>query len=102
MIIRQRGSVVMPTTALIMRRFKVDELALRRLCNAHPSFLSLCEDYATACCALERWQNDEAKAADYRSVIEELEREISSFLTGGAPIDGSSSAYSTNGPKRSH
>ncbi|WJS01955.1 hypothetical protein [Roseibium aggregatum] len=92
----------MPTAALIMHRFNVDELAVRRLCNSHPAFLSLCEDYATACCALERWRNDEAKAADYRSVIEELEREISSFLTGSAPIDGPSPAYSTNGPKRSH
>ncbi|MEE4010790.1 hypothetical protein V1T76_01945 [Roseibium sp. FZY0029] len=92
----------MPAAALIMHRFKVDELALRRLCSTHPAFLSLCEDYATACCALERWENDEAKAEDYRAVIEELEREISSFLTGSVRIDGPPPASSTNGPKRSH
>lgn len=92
----------MPTAALIMRRFNVDELAVRRLCNNHPAFVSLCEDYATACCALDHWQADADKAADYRAVIEELEREISSFLTGSARYDGPSQASSTNGPKGSH
>jgi hypothetical protein len=92
----------MPAAALIMRRFNVDELALRRLCSAHPAFLSMCEDYATACCALARWGNDEAKAADYRAVIEELEREISSFLAGSTRYVGPSQASSTNGPKGSH
>ncbi len=92
----------MPTAALIMRRFNVDELAVRRLCNSHPAFLSLCEDYATACCALERWQNDEAKAADYLAVIEELEREISCFLSGSIGTGGALPASTANGPKGSH
>ncbi|TYC48323.1 hypothetical protein FMN50_27490 [Rhodobacterales bacterium] len=72
----------MSTTALIMDRFNADELAVRRLLTRVPAFAALCEDYATACCALARWSEDENKAADYKAIIEELEREISGFLIG--------------------
>ncbi len=70
----------MTTAFLVMRRFNVDELTVRRLFKSNPVFQSLCEDYATACCALERWRSDERKAGDYVAVIEELEQGISDFL----------------------
>jgi hypothetical protein len=64
----------------VIRRFSAQELAVRRLHASDPDFRALCEDYATAICAFERWRDDEAKAEHYRQIIEELEDEIAEFL----------------------
>lgn len=66
--------------ALVASRFAAYELAIRRLFVSDPEFRGLCEDYATARSALERWEADDAKARDYRQLVEELEEEISMVL----------------------
>ncbi|PKA38856.1 hypothetical protein CWR43_36000 [Rhizobium sullae] len=47
-----------------------------------PEFRSLCEDYATARGALERWRADEGRARDFQQLTEEIEAEIEEFIHG--------------------
>jgi len=70
----------MTDLALVVHRFTEYELAVRRCWASDLEFRAVCEDYATATCAVERWKTDEAKAAHYRKIIEELEDEIQEYL----------------------
>ena len=58
----------------------MQELAIRRLCARDPSFKEICEDHTTATCAAQRWSNDEIRAAEYRELITDIEREIIDYL----------------------
>jgi len=66
----------------VIRRFPLQELSIRRLYVRMPEFRSLCDDYATARCALERWQSDEGKVRDFQQLIDEIETEINEFIEG--------------------
>ncbi|MBO9196948.1 hypothetical protein J5277_22810 [Rhizobium sp. 16-449-1b] len=70
----------MEELSAIISRFPAQELSIRRLYARAPEFRSLCEDYATARCALERWKADERKADDFRRLSEEIELEIQELL----------------------
>lgn len=70
----------MEELSAIIRRFPAHELSIRRLYTHAPEFRSLCEDYATARCALERWIADEHKADDFRRLSEEIALEIQELL----------------------
>lgn len=70
----------MSELASVLCHFPQREFAIRRLCACDPDFRTLCEDYATATRAIERWSDDEGKAAHYREIIEELENEIQEYL----------------------
>lgn len=78
----------MTDAAAVIRRFSAQELAVRRLHASDPDFRALCEDYATAVCALERWRADDEKAEHYGQIIEELENEIAEFLEAQQQIPG--------------
>ena len=65
----------------VIRRFPMQELAIRRLCTRYPSFKEICEDHNTATCAAERWSADEMRAAEYRDLIVEIEQEITDYLS---------------------
>ena len=65
----------------VIARFPMQELAIRRLCARDPSFREICEDHATATCAIQRWSADEKRAAEYRDLIAEIEQEITDNLT---------------------
>jgi hypothetical protein len=64
----------------VIRQFPMQELAIRRLYASDPEFRDICEDYVTANCALERWQADMVKAAEFREMSEEIEREILKYI----------------------
>ncbi|PRX11524.1 UNVERIFIED_ORG: hypothetical protein BCL66_10110 [Martelella mediterranea] len=64
----------------VISKFPEHEFALRRLLGLDPDFEALCEDYAIATEALEVWQHDAARAAQYRNLVAELEKEILQFI----------------------
>jgi hypothetical protein len=64
----------------VIKRFPMQELAIRRHYASDPDFREACEDYVTANRSLERWQADDAKAAEFRATIEEIEREIIGYF----------------------
>jgi hypothetical protein len=64
----------------VIKRFPMQELAIRRHYASDPDFREACEDYVTANRSLERWQADDAKAAEFRATIEEIELEIIEYL----------------------
>ncbi len=64
----------------VISRFPAQELIILRLYARMPEFRSLCEDYATARCALQRWIEDERKAEDFRRLSEEIELEIQELV----------------------
>lgn len=72
----------MSDLAAVIRNFPMHELAIRRLYRRMPEFRTLCEDYATARCALERWQADEGKVRDFQLLIEEIGAEIEETIQG--------------------
>lgn len=72
----------MSDLSTVIRHFPVHELAIRRLYTRMPEFRTLCEDYATAQCALERWQADEVKVRDFQLLIEEIRAEIEEVIQG--------------------
>lgn len=74
--------------APVIRRFPTQEFTARRLCASDPEFRRLCEDYAIAICALERWTTDKAKAQDYRRIVGELEEEILEYFEIGQRLPG--------------
>jgi hypothetical protein len=64
----------------VTKRFPMQKLAIWRHYAADPDFREACEDYVTANRSLERWQADEAKAAEFKALIEAIEREITAYL----------------------
>ncbi len=72
----------MSDLAAVIRHFPMHELTIRRLYLRTPEFRSLCDDYATASCALDRWHADEDKARDFRQLIDEIAAEIEEFILG--------------------
>ncbi len=64
----------------VIERFPMQELAIRRQYASDPDFREACEDYVTASRSLNRWQADEAKAAEFQTIIEEIEQEITEYL----------------------
>ncbi len=64
----------------VTKRFPMQKLAIWRHYAADPDFREACEDYVIANRSLERWHADEAKAADFKEVIEQLEQEITDYL----------------------
>ncbi len=72
----------MSNLAPVLRRFAAHEFVIRRLYAFDPEFRSLCEDFEIASHALAQWHADDAKAGDYRRLIEELEDEIAEFIGG--------------------
>lgn len=75
----------MKGVASVVGRFAAQEFAIRRAYAADPDFREICDDFASAVCALARWSGDEGKAADYRQIIHELEDEISEYLAKRYP-----------------
>ncbi len=72
----------MSDLSTVVEHFQMHELTIRRLYGRIPEFRSLCEDYATARTALERWRTDEQKLHDFRMLTEEIETEIEEFIQG--------------------
>ena len=70
----------MKGAASVIRRFGNQEFAIRRAYIADPEFQELCDYYASAAQAIERWSADEKRAGDYRRIAEELEEEITRYL----------------------
>lgn len=70
----------MSDLAGVIRHFPMHELTIRRLYMRMSEFRSLCEDYTTAQCALERWRKDEGKVKDFQQLIEEIETEIEELI----------------------
>ncbi|MCV3244095.1 hypothetical protein [Mesorhizobium sp. ZC-5] len=70
----------MPDLVPIIRRFSGHEFEIRRQYSHDPEFRAICEDHAAATRALARWEEDHAKAEDYRQLIRELEDEILAYL----------------------
>lgn len=68
--------------ATVIRRFPLHELSIRRLYVRMPEFRSLCEDFATAKYALERWREDDGKVSDFQQLCEEIEAEIEEYIQG--------------------
>ncbi|MDQ0321517.1 hypothetical protein QO002_003655 [Pararhizobium capsulatum DSM 1112] len=68
--------------ATVVRKFPEHELIVRRLYVRKPEFRSLCEDYATARAALERWQADTGKMEEFQQLVEEIEAEIEDVIHG--------------------
>ncbi|PSJ54858.1 hypothetical protein [Kumtagia ephedrae] len=66
--------------APVLRHFAGHEFEIRRRCASDPAFSAICEDYAAAATALERWKGDRRKAQDYRQLLLELEDEIREHL----------------------
>ena len=75
-----RQAAAMKELATIIKRFPMQELAIRRFYASDPDFREACEDYVTANRTLERCQEDEAKAAEFRAMIKEIEREITAYF----------------------
>ena len=72
---------------LCIGRFPAHEFSIRRLYASDPDFRELCENYATAVSALERWSYDAIKSEDYRQIIKELEEEILDIVETQQPLD---------------
>jgi len=64
----------------VIKRFPMQELAIWRHYTSDPDFRQACEDYVIANRSLERWQADRVKAAEFKALIEELEREILAYI----------------------
>ncbi|WP_246737542.1 hypothetical protein [Nordella sp. HKS 07] len=78
--------------AVIVTRFPLRELEIRRRCARDPKFAEICEDYAEAWQAFQRWKGagpaGVTKANDYRQMLEELEAEILAILDAPRPNEG--------------
>ena len=64
----------------VIKRFPMQELAIRRQYASDPDFREACEDYAVASRSLERCLGDETKAAEFKAMIEEIELEIMAYI----------------------
>jgi hypothetical protein len=70
-------------TQRVIARFPRHELAIERLARRSESFRAMCEDYVEGAEALQRWHDsaaDEAKIAQLRESLSELEEEIAEAL----------------------
>jgi len=76
----------MTDVALVLSRFTMHELAIRRLYTQDADFRTVCDDYGTAVRALAVWEADHVKAADYRQLIQELEDELREYLEAATKI----------------
>ena len=66
--------------ATIINRFPDREFAIRRTAANDTEFVEICDDYAVAACALERWKDDAVRAEEYRALVHELEEDIQKML----------------------
>ena len=70
------------------KRSPEDAWRARRLAQADERFRAICEDYAEALQAMERWQQaDEARegrAQEFRRIAMELEKELVGYLDGSS------------------
>lgn len=76
--------------ALLLVRFPEKADQIRKLASADEEFREICEHYALARAALERFTRQSIKrqrpeVADYEMVIDNLEREIQDFIERGSP-----------------
>ena len=69
----------------VIEKFPAHEFTVRRLHASDTDFKSLCEDYAVAVCASERWKDDHVRGEEYRKLADELEIEILEFIEGRHP-----------------
>lgn len=69
----------MDLTAIITR-YPEKELAIRRLAGIDHDFAELCDIFAVATCALERWKSDPAMKEEYHQIVRELNDEICRHL----------------------
>jgi hypothetical protein len=77
--------MLMNDLTAVIRIFPAHEFKLRRLYASEAEFKTLCEDYAVAIEALDRWSNDRVRARQYRQLVDELEDEIFEFVEGRHP-----------------
>lgn len=73
----------------VLERFPEDTLRIRRLFLADATFRSVCEDYGLARDSLARFESfpdaaQRPEVDDYRTVIAELEAEITALLRASA------------------
>jgi hypothetical protein len=78
--------------ALVLQRFQPQATVVRRLALRDPEFRGLCEDYALARASLAGFEarrdaSERPEIAEYRTVIAELEAEISRFVRTAARHD---------------
>lgn len=68
----------------LVARYPEHELAVHRLFATDPEFRSICEDYEETGAALDHWlsrgHENDIRAADYRRLLFDLEREILEYL----------------------
>ena len=64
----------------VIKRFPMQELAIRRNYATDTDFREACEDYIIANRSLERCRQDETKAAEFKAMIEEIEQEIMDYF----------------------
>ncbi|HMB77772.1 MAG TPA: hypothetical protein VKN76_15345 [Kiloniellaceae bacterium] len=68
------------------RRFPGQALAIRRRLRSDASFKELCMDHKAAADALAYWlappRQSEQRAADYRALLAEIEKDIADALAG--------------------
>jgi hypothetical protein len=81
--------------AVVLERFPDHGLLIRRLMVSNTGFRAICDDYATAALALRHWQGMAGptsleRQAEYRALVESLEREILEAL--GLPGPGNAPA----------
>lgn len=75
-----------PPLSFVLRLFPDATAAVRRLYLANDEFRSICEDYALACTGFQRLSTTATprpdEIDDYRSVMDDLERELSFYVAG--------------------
>ena len=74
----------------ILKQFPEHSHTITRLMEEDPEFLALCEDYHLCVEALRYWEQSkeheaETRVNEYRTLIKELEEEISQFLVALEP-----------------
>ncbi len=65
---------------ILVQKFPLQELAIRRLYASDEDFREACEDYAMAISGREEYRKDQAEAAYYRELIADIEAEILGYL----------------------
>ena len=66
---------------VVLERFPEHAALIRRLMVSNTGFRAICDDYAAAAAALRHWeamsgQLSEERQAEYRALVQSLEREI--------------------------
>jgi hypothetical protein len=79
-----RPSAGQPPLSFVLRLFPGAAVAVRRLYLANDEFRCICEDYALACAGFRRLSTTATprpdEIADYRSVMDDLERELFTYI----------------------